>query len=114
VLKEHYCSFNRLNEQPFVQPVVKPRCTTGLTTVLNEQSLFDTIQPFVKPVVERIGQPVCQQVVSCKRGFRVLKQRRVGGGDSVVAPGGAPVEGGLLMCPILSAIEFLWIFAYCC
>ena len=36
-----------LNEQPlFDQPVVKPGCTTGLTTVLNEQ-LF--IQPVVKP-----------------------------------------------------------------
>jgi len=31
------------NEQLFVQPVVKPHCTTGLTTVLNEQPL--SVQP---------------------------------------------------------------------
>jgi len=30
-----------------IQPVVKPGCTTGLTTVLNEQPLF--LQPVLKP-----------------------------------------------------------------
>jgi len=48
-----------LNEQPlFVQPVVKPGCTTGC---------IYTIQPVVKPVVK----PVWQQVVSCKQGFSI-------------------------------------------
>jgi len=37
-----YTRYSRLS-----QPVVKPRCTTGLTTVLKEQPLF--IQPVVKP-----------------------------------------------------------------
>jgi len=70
-----------LNEQPlFVQPVVKPGCTTGLTagcihdtagcetgcqTGLTTGWMFVyTIQPVVKPV--------WQQVVSCKGGFSNL------------------------------------------
>jgi len=36
-----------LNEQLFVQLVVKLGCTTGLTTVLNEPPLF--VQPVVEP-----------------------------------------------------------------
>jgi len=54
--------------------------TTGLTTVLNEQPLF--VQPLVKPccttrfitgcIHDTTGwQPFWQQVVSCKRGFIV-------------------------------------------
>ena len=74
------------NKQPlFVQPVVKPGCTTVLTTGLTTGCIHDTagcqtgcqtglttgwmfvytIQPVVKPV----WQPLWQQVVSCKRGF---------------------------------------------
>jgi len=33
-----------------------------------------TIQPVVKPVVKRAWQPVWQQVVSCKRGFNVIRR----------------------------------------
>jgi len=71
-----------LNEQPlFVQPVVKPGCTTGLTTgCIHDTAICQTgcqmglttgwifvytIQPVVKPV--------WQQIVSCKQGFRVPK-----------------------------------------
>ena len=51
-----------LNEQLFVQPVVK--------TVVQPlwQSAVYTIQPVVKPD----WQPVWQQVVSCKRGLNLL------------------------------------------
>ena len=51
---------NWLNKQPvFVQPAVKPGCTTGLTT----GCIHDTA--VVNPVVKLVWQ----QVVSCKRGF---------------------------------------------
>ena len=61
-----------------MQPVVKPGCTTALTTGLTTGCIHDTagwqlavytIQPVVKPVVKLVWQPVWQQVVSCKRGF---------------------------------------------
>ena len=36
----HIAFLTVLNEQLFVQPAVKPGCTAGFTTVLNEQPLF--------------------------------------------------------------------------
>jgi len=46
-----------------VKPVVKPGCRTGLTTVLNEQSVRSTRwSTVVKPVVKPVWQPVWQPV----------------------------------------------------
>jgi len=55
-----------LNEQLFVQPVIKPGCDTVW------QPAVYTIKPFVKPVVK----PVWQPVVSCKRGLTVYSLLR--------------------------------------
>jgi len=84
-----------LNEQPlFVQPAVKPNCTTGLRTgcihdtascqtgCITGWLFVYTIQPVVKPVwqpvcivytnIQPVVIPVWQQVVSCKRGLTVV------------------------------------------
>ena len=74
-----HCSF--VKQPLFVQPVVKPGCTTGSTTgCIHDTAVCQTgcqtglttgwmfvytIQPVVKPV----WQPDWQQVVSCKRGL---------------------------------------------
>ena len=69
-----------------IQPVVKPGCTTGLTTVLNEQTVRSNqlYNPVWQPVetllttgcimytnIYPVVKPVWQQVVSCKRGLTV-------------------------------------------
>jgi len=59
-----------LNEQPlFVQPIVKPGCTTGLTTVCIHDTAGCQTGCQIKPVVKPVGQ----QAVSCKRGFKGIK-----------------------------------------
>ena len=81
-----------LNEQPlFVQPVVMPGCTTGLTTgCIHDTAVCQTgcqtglttgwmfvytIQPIVKPVWQRVWQRVWQPVVSCIQTFTRLANR---------------------------------------
>jgi len=59
-----------LNEQPlFVQPVVKPSCTTGLTTdCIHDTAGLTTGWIFVY-TIQMVIIPVWQQVASCKRGL---------------------------------------------
>jgi len=57
-----------LNEQLFVQPVVKPGCTSGLTTGLTTGFIVYTN---IYRLSNRVCQPVLQQVVSCKWGLSI-------------------------------------------
>ena len=67
-----------LNEQPlFVQPVVTPGCTTGLTTgCIHDTAVWQTCWMFVH-TIQPVVKLVWQQVVSCKWGFTVTLCRQL-------------------------------------